>query len=456
MKKLTKFAMMFLCGAFALGFTSCSDDDDKPADSDDVILSESAANAMTSNYVSTVVNPTYSDLHNAAVTLHSACAQLYQEKQAGNVTQATINAACEAFKTARKYWEQSEAFLYGPATNDGIDPHMDSWPLDQTQMAEALTNAQLITGISGSDGAHYVYVHNGDFDSTLGFHGLEYILFRNGENRTAAAFNAEMEDGSGLNPKGTNAAQNAQTLQKVTTLSEAAFANAVSGDLQNMTALLEYEWDGLASLGTYLQQSASWVYNGAQNLAGILQVGRFYGDQVANLYSGSEEISSYPKDIANIIEGCRSICEEVHVQKIGQAYRIATGDNSGHTGESGEHEEDAADYIESPYSKRSFQDYQDNIYSIKNSLYGVRGTETISTPPTGSIMAFLIANYPDGQDLSNKLNAAIASFETAKANGAFIDNPGSSYAKAAMDACTELDDALNAAESWCEAHIIIR
>ena len=33
-------------------------------------------------------------------------------------------------------WEQSEAFLYGAATAYGIDPHIDSWPLDKDKLAK--------------------------------------------------------------------------------------------------------------------------------------------------------------------------------------------------------------------------------------------------------------------------------------------------------------------------------
>ena len=65
------------------------------------------------------------------------------------------------------------------------------------------------------------------------------------------------------------------------------------------------------------------------------------------------------------VGGCSSICQEVYTQKLGQAYRVATG--NGGTTEDGEAE--SRDYIESPYSKRSFIDYQDNIYSGQADVY---------------------------------------------------------------------------------------
>ena len=39
--------------------------------------------------------------------------------------------ACNAWITAREPWEESEAFLFGPVDELGLDPNMDSWPLDQ-------------------------------------------------------------------------------------------------------------------------------------------------------------------------------------------------------------------------------------------------------------------------------------------------------------------------------------
>ena len=59
MKELTKFALMLLSGAFALGFTSCSDDDDNTtADATqlDVTSSSSTLSNIVTNYVDNVVN----------------------------------------------------------------------------------------------------------------------------------------------------------------------------------------------------------------------------------------------------------------------------------------------------------------------------------------------------------------------------------------------------------------
>ncbi len=439
MKKIFRYALLFAAaGVMSLGFSSCSDDN---SENKLVEAESSEIEAIVAQYVDDVVNPTYRDLQAASATLNDACRNLYAKKKAGTLTQDDINAACTAFKTARKYWEQSEAFLYGAASNDEIDPHIDSWPLDQSQLANALTDAKVIAGITGDNAAQYVYTSNDDFDSTMGFHGLEFVLFRNGTPRTLAAFSAEYEDGEGLNSKGDNLVENQRKLRTVKTLQEAAFAAAVAGDIYNMTTLLAYEWTADAAFKSYLTQSANWVLAATRN-QGLTSMGVSYGAAVKTVGQTTSLFVSWPLNLQNIIKGgCENICQEVHTQKLGQAYRKATGkDEDG----------DAADYIESPYSKNSFQDYQDNIYSIKNCLYGMRGTETVNTPSSKSIMTFLKKNYPEYNDLNNALNNAISTLEAAKTSGtAFIDDPGNAQVGKCVDAVETLDKQLDLLATWC-------
>ncbi len=112
--------------------------------------------------------------------------------------------------------------------------------------------------------------------------------------------------------------------------------------------------------------------------------------------------------------------QEVYTQKLGQAYRVATG----HGGTTEDGEAESRDYIESPYSKRSFIDYQDNIYSIKNSLYGTRDVNA-TTPVANSLMTIMKKyNYSGYSALNTALDEAIAALESAKKSGiAFVDNP---------------------------------
>lgn len=309
---------------------------------------------IVKTYVNDVVNPTYKSLADNAQTLYEACQTLNAKGQAGTLTQSDIDDACEAFKNARRDWEQSEAFLYGAASDNEIDPHIDSWPLDHTQLVEALNDAKVINGIKGTNADKFVYDNNSNFDSVLGFHGLEFVLFRNGANRTLASI---------LNGKETE-----EGLQTVNTLDELAFAAAVSGDLRNMIFLLEYGWAGATIEASHKTQldNASWVVNDTRN-AGLCRFGISYTDYMLNTKLSNGYFNTWQETLQNIfVGGCSNICQEVYTQKLGQAYRVATGNGE---------DEDAADYIESPYSKRSFIDYQDNIRSIRNSLYGARGAQ---------------------------------------------------------------------------------
>ena len=446
MKKITKLAMLLLAGTLTTGFVSCGSDSEDysyttfltPEQQENLnkAENESSANAsktemgrVVANYLDAVVKPTYLELANKADILYNACQNLYTKRKAGTLTQNDIDIACDAFKEARKEWEQSEAFLYGAATDNEIDPHIDSWPLDHDQLTKALNDAKIIAGINGENPTKFVYDNNGNFDSVLGFHGLEFVLFRDGKNRTLAAFNAEKETEEGLT--------------SVTTLNEAAFAAAVAGDLRNMTYLLEYGWLGKSIPAAHQGQlaNAMWVINGTrhQGLSPKLIPYRDYS-KFATMEKGM--FATWHETLNNIFfGGCSNICEEVASQKLGQAYRKATGTGTA---------EDAANYIESPYSKRSFQDYQDNIYSIKNTLYGVRGTENISTPAANSIMSFMKSNgYADYDNLNNALNEAISALESAKKSGiAFIDQPGHAQVKNCIDKVDALNEALQEAATW--------
>lgn len=162
MKKIQKFVMAFLLGAMTLGFTACGSDNG----GDEVFNLPEVGQATTSvssqdkemqkvakNYVQAVVYPTYQALAANARTLYSAAQTLYKSAEAGTMTQNQIDAACEAFKDTRREWERSEAFLFGSATDNELDPHIDSWPLDRDELEKALNNQTLIAGFKSENPA---------------------------------------------------------------------------------------------------------------------------------------------------------------------------------------------------------------------------------------------------------------------------------------------------------------
>lgn len=438
MKKIQNFVMAFLLGAMTIGFTACSSDNGGDGEFDlpdvgqattSISSSDKEMQKVAKNYVQEVVYPTYQALASNARTLYSAAQTLYKSAEAGTMTQNEINAACEAFKNTRREWERSEAFLFGSATDNQLDPHIDSWPLDRDELEKALKNETLIAGFKSENPAKFVSEHNTEFQSVLGFHGMEFVLFRNGAHRTVEALKANDTDEGVTSVKG---------------IDELAFLQAVAADVRNITALLEFTWMGSAASNetkAILSGEGSYVfstlrYNGlASN--GTMCFGQFLLSPSSN--TGYQSWQGTMNQI--FVGGCSNICAEVADQKLGQAYRVATGQ--------GNTTEDSKDYIESPYSHRSFIDYQDNIYSIKNSLYGTRDIKA-TTPVENSMLSLLKKmNYPGYNNLINALNAAIQALETAKNSGkSFVEEPGAQRVGDCIDAVDKLNKEINNAGLW--------
>lgn len=437
MKRISNlFAMLFMGALAVTSFMACSDDDD------DITLGGDKDNPTVGNqwtgvqaemwevanqYVNQVVFPTYKNLAASADVLYEQAVTMQQKHDAGTLTDADVEAACEAFKAAREYWEKSEAFLYGAATDYNLDPHMDSWPLDQGQMANFLSNPTMVAGLYSDDPIAFVNQNNANFDTALGFHGLEFVLFRDGAPRKAAVY-----DGIEDHPSFANVT--------VQCADELAFLVAVAGDVRDNCYRLEVSWLGLQADATHQARVAQL---GVKTHA-LDDNGYYYG---ADMLLAGTDGSSYASINAALVtlvgpSGCGNIANEVASQKIGQAYRVATGAPS-----LDPNEPDAIDYIESPYSKRSYIDYRDNIYSIKNSLYG---NIDQAQPADKSVMTFLRRNgYSGVDDLQNALDDAIAKLTTCVNSGiAFVDDPGAQQAGDAMQAVDALNTQLEAASQW--------
>ena len=197
--------------------------------------------------------------------------------------------------------------------------------------------------------------------------------------------------------------------------------------------------------GYYVSGEGSYVFN-TLRYNGLASNGTMCFGQNLLSPSSTPGYTSWQGTMNQIfVGGCSNICAEVADQKLGQAYRVATG----HGGTTEDGEKESIDYIESPYSHRSFIDYQDNIYSIKNSLYGTRDIKA-TTPVENSMLSLLKKmNYSGYNNLVNALNAAIQALETAKNSGkSFVEEPGAQRVKDCIDAVSALDEELNNAGSW--------
>lgn len=132
--------------------------------------------AIVDNYVDAVVLPTYQALMEKNNALFAAVTAFRS-----NPSNTNFDLACEAWLVAREPWEKSEAFLFGPVDVLGLDPNMDSWPLDQDNIVQILKSGNF-------DGLEW---GSGDNDEAIeaaqnvrGFHTLEFLLFKDGNPRT--------------------------------------------------------------------------------------------------------------------------------------------------------------------------------------------------------------------------------------------------------------------------------
>ena len=410
--KKTIFSMAVLM--MGLAFIACSSDDDNNSNNN-VSEKEQAMQAITDQYVNNVIFPIYKSLASQTSTLFDQLVDAKNKFRAGTLTQGDIDKLCTTFIAARSAWEQSESFLYGAATDFGIDPHIDTWPLDRTALAKALSSAEIIEDLDDLDEGGIDNARALVGEQQLGFHGIEFIIFRDGKNRSLAALKGIEDD-------------EAFAGRNITGEQELVFAAAVAGDLRDKCFQLEVSWLGDQAPKAHQERVEECEF--PTTVAGGESS---YGENLLNATKAGSTMSTWRGVMSTIlVAGCSNICAEVAGQKIGQAY-LGTD----------------PDYIESPYSQRSYYDFFDNISSIQYSLYGNQGT----TANANSIMAYLQKyNATMAADLKAKLDAALAALSTAKAGTPFVVESHSANAKAAMDAINALDEKINEATSWIAAN----
>lgn len=384
MKSLLKIPLLVAVATMmTCSFSACSDNDDPTPDTG---TSETDAKfeAIAKQYLDHTVYVTYKNLADETEQLVKDLQALKNSK-----TDANVKATCETFLEARAWWEKSEAFLYGAATDFGIDPHIDSWPLDLDGLQTALKNTEQVEAMGGEDGDIYAGEKLGN--SLLGFHGIEYILF---------------EDGS---PK---------SVSKISDL-HLTYAVAVAGDLRNRCWQLELSWRGESAVNA---DRVAKVANELE-LPYTVNSGEYsYGENMLNAGKAGSTYASWTLAMQAIIDGCKTIADEVGTSKIGKPY-------SG---------EDPA-YIESPYSHKSILDFYDNIISIQNAYMGGIENERDETNS--------LHNYIAGVDkeldtkVVNAINNALTKINAMAAP--FVNNIKDPSAGEAIKACQDLDAILS-------------
>ena len=309
-----------------------------------------------------------------------------------NGTQAALDQACANWTVARANWENTEAFLFGAADVYSIDPHTDTWPVAANDLADVLRDEKAMSNLD-----NFIKTAN---SGILGYHGLEYVLFRQGQPRQ---------------------------IDQITNL-EYNYICAVAKDLYNATATLEAAWDSKESNAERQRIAKEYVathlaIDDDGNQEGALDGFQNFGKAFKNPGTGDWETAL--DATLEIISGCQDIIGEVGQSKIGLPY----------TGED-------ASYIESPYAYNSIIDFYDNIVSCKNALYG---SMDATTPNEKSLIYFCknagnATLATQANNVVSKLDNALAKIKAMKVPFALYYSDAS--CKVAIDALGELDDAL--------------
>ena len=272
------------------------------------------------NLVNEVIIPTYTKLADNTEALEKTLHGL----TTSTITQAQIDEACKDFKAARMYWEQSEAFLGGAASDFDVDPTIDSWPLNRTLLLNYFNN--------GMDDEML------DDATILGFHALEFILFRDGQPRKVAEFQKN---------------DTYKNFEKITGAQELAYAQTICTLLKQRCFQLQVAWEGETSANA---SRVAVVKNAGLDYT--TENGLSFGENLIGAGINSKStFKSLKAAIAQILsadEGsCVGIANEVGTAKIANPF--SAGDVS---------------YVESPYSYNSITDFRDNIRSIRNIWLG--------------------------------------------------------------------------------------
>ena len=375
--ELFKNALMLVTLAgMTLGFAACSDSNDDP----DPNQLDSKKTAIITQYVNGVVVPTYKSLADEANELAALCQQLRE-----NPTQGKVQECCDKWISARKYWELSEAFLFGAAADYNIDPHIDSWPLQKSQLDNILNNSSLIAALDEDGAGADAFATLGY--GLLGFHAVEYVLFRDGAARNVGDI----------------------------TERELIYNAAVAQDLANQTVRLEASWAGMNNISS-AKRAILEEYE--------LEPSFNYGENMID--AGKAGNSLYKTQLAameQILTGASDISDEVGNTKITDPV------NSGNVLD-----------VESWYSWNSIADFTDDIRSVRNAYYG----SLDGTVNNNSLAAYMNkVNASLDSNVRSAIDNAIK--EVSGMPAPFRNHLSKTETQKAVDACNQLLDALDAA-----------
>ncbi len=236
----------------------------------------------------------------------------------GNLNQANLEMAQDAWYQARRYWESSEGFLWGPIDTEGFDPRLDDWPVNKVDLDNILVD-------------NFVDVSNqgvvDQLDTTVkGFHTIEYMLFNDGTGN-------EDTNGCGVAVPGTQACFD----NILAALADSRRSDYLRGIAINVNDIA-------------FQTLDAWLTSGGDFLSSVTSAG-----------SGSAIYPSQRALIEEVIQGAIGILDEVGSGKLGGPF----GEGNPLT-------------VESKFSGNSLTDFQFNMRSIRNLYCGQLSIQTES------------------------------------------------------------------------------
>lgn len=156
-------------GLMVFTFTSCKKDEPS-------VSSPKASYAQNiSNIGTNVITETYKELANKAAILHSDVTNLKNAQTASN-----LDIARGSWRDTRVPWEKSEGFLFGPVDTKGIDPAIDSWPVNKIDLDAVLSSSDVLS-------ESFIDALAGELK---GFHTIEYLLWGGTGNKQIGDFTA--------------------------------------------------------------------------------------------------------------------------------------------------------------------------------------------------------------------------------------------------------------------------
>ena len=147
----------------SIAILSCGSDDEK-----DVATATDYSKEITA-IANNVIIKTYKELNEKSAVLETAV----NDFTIGDSDK--LEAIKTAWKEARIPWESSEGFMFGPADTEGIDPAVDSWPVNVTDIGAILNSGNPITST----------VLNANDGNARGFHTIEYFIWGVDGNKPA-------------------------------------------------------------------------------------------------------------------------------------------------------------------------------------------------------------------------------------------------------------------------------